>query len=42
MNKILTVIGKGIFTVCGCFLMLLMLFYLHFYEFKPIYKPVSN
>lgn len=39
MKKLIKTIGKSIFKIFGCLLMLLVMFYMHFYEFNPIYKP---
>ncbi len=39
--KIIKKVKDMVFTVSGCLFMLLVLFYLRFYEFKPIYKPTS-
>ena len=41
MNIIQT-IKKYASNLSGCFLMLLVLFYLHYYEFNPIYEPKAN
>lgn len=39
MKKLIKTIGKSIFKICGCLIMLLIIFYLNFYS--KAYTPTS-